>query len=179
MMSGVSAPLPDMTTAMLAKEKERGRSWQEIADTFQLDAGEVYKRVTDYWASNVMTDAEYRHQQLSRLEKIVDALWDMAIEHKSLDHIEVLIKTLEQTSKLLGLNKQKAITEIQVIDQRQQTLVINYLDAVTETLYQKVLSTVTDADERQAIASGWDDWVASAASEPMKMIESDTVKVDG
>lgn len=177
-MGDISAPLPDMTTAMLAREKERGLGWQDIADKFNLDAGDVYTRVTEHWSKNSLTDAEYRQQQLARLEKIVDALWDMAIEHKSLDHIGTMLPVLQEISKLLGLNKQKAITEIQVIDQRQQVLVINYLDAVTETIYNKVMSTITDDDERQAIAAGWDDWVASAAAEPMKMIETDKVRVD-
>jgi len=171
-------PVPDVTTVMLAREKERGSTWQEVADLFDMDPADVYTRVTDYWASNHMTDAEYRHQQLRRLEKLVDALWD-GMEQGSIDHIATMLPVLQEISKLLGLNKQKAITEIQVIDQRQQTLVINYLDAVTETLYQKVLGTVTNDDERQEIASGWDDWVASAASEPMKMIETDKVRVDG
>lgn len=176
-MAEYQAEPPTLADKLLVELRDRGNSWEEISDRFKIPADEVYQRYMAYVSKNAVSDSEYRKIQLDRLEKIIDALWDMAIAQKSLDHIETLLKVLEQTNKLLGLNKQKAITEINVIDARQQTLVINYLDAVTDTLKSKVINTVTAAKTRNEIEGKWDEWVAGAAADPLKAIETDRIRV--
>lgn len=157
---------------------KRGKSYAEIGEEYDVDAHDVYTAVQQYYESkDMLNETQYRLLQLERLEKLIDAVYDLGISSGSLDHIDTLLRVLQEISKLLGLYKQKAVTEIKVIDARQQTLVINYIDTVTNTLLNKVLDTVTSKKARTEIEQHWDEWIASAAAEPLKAIESDVVRV--
>lgn len=167
-----------MAVSLYLDMLKRGKSYADIAERYDVDAHEVYKAVQEYYESkDMLNESQYRMLQLERLEKLIDAAYDLGISAGSLDHIDTMLRVLQEISKLLGLYKQKTVTEINVVDQRQQVLVINYLDAVTETLKIKVLNTITSKKAKDEIVRQWDEWIANAASEPLKAIESETVRV--
>lgn len=186
-MSKVGDNLPEVKPTMMVAQyldkRERGWSWDRIAehfstDTRQVDPDEVFREVQDYLQrSKELTELEYRRMQLSRLEKLIDALWDLAVEHGSLEHIDTMLKVLKEISKMLGLYQQKTVTEVRVVEEKQTTLIVNYVDAVSSTLMHRVLDTVTAKGARSKIEEQWDAWVAEASSEPLKQIESAKVEV--
>lgn len=171
-------PTGTMLEILIAEDRARGLSWHKIGQKHEIDPDEAYRMYVAFRErDNTHNEAEYRMLQLERLEKMIDALWDLAIEQKSIDHVKALLPILQEISKLLGLNKQKAVTEIRVIEQKQVTLVMAYLDAVTETLQSKVLQTVTAKGARSAIEENWDVWVADAAERPLQQITSAKIEV--
>lgn len=174
---------PTMMVAQYLEKRERGWSWDKIAehfstDTRTVDPDQVFREVQDYLQrSKELSELEYRRMQLRRLEKMIDALWDLAIEHKDLDHLDTLLKVLKEISKTLGLYQQKTVTEIRVVEEKQTTLIVNYVDAVAATLMHRVLDTVTAKGARSKIEEQWDEWVAEASTEPLRQIESAKVEV--
>ncbi len=174
---------PTMMVAQYMEKRDRGWSWDKIAEHFSTDTrevspDEVFREVQDYLQrSKELSELEYRRMQLRRLEKMIDALWDLAIEHKDLDHLDTLLKVLKEISKMLGLYQQKTVTEIRVVEEKQTTLIVNYVDAVAATLMHRVLDTVTAKGARAKIESEWDEWVAEASTEPLRQIESAKVEV--
>lgn len=167
---------PSMLVQMYIDDRTRGKSWHWIGDRYGKDPDEVYAEYMRFMDKNkTVNESEYRMLQLTRLEKMIDALWDTAINSKSLDHIKGMLPVLQEISKLLGLHKAKTVTEIRVIEDRQIGLVTGYLDAVTDTLLSRVLETVTSAKTRDKIEAEWDSWLADAAAQPLKAIESDVV----
>jgi len=174
---------PTMMVAQYLEKRERGWNWDRIAEHFSsptrtLDPDQVFREVQDYLQrSKELSELEYRRMQLRRLEKMIDALWDLGIEHGSIDHIDTLLKVLKEISKMLDLYKSKTETVIHVVEHRQTQLIVNYVDAVSETLLHRVLDTVTAKGARTKIEAEWDEWVASASQEPLKQIESAKVEV--
>lgn len=177
-MAEMELPQPSMTVAMIMDERNRGKNFREIAEKFSITPEEAYRLYTEYIeSSHALNEMEYRALQLQRLEKMIDAVWDLAINNNSLDGIDSLLSILREINKMLGLNKQKAEVAVQVIDARQQTLIINYVDVLAETLLQRVLATVTSAKAKTTIEQNWDDWIAEASARPLEIMSHDTVKV--
>lgn len=169
---------PSALVQMYIDERDRGKTWTQIAEKFDKDPDEVYRAWNEYMSTNrVVNEAEYRMLQLSRLERMIDALWELAIKQNSLDHIKALLPVLQEISKLLGLHKDKTTVEVRVIEEKQLNLVVAYLDAVTETVKGNVMKTITAKTTRQKIEEQWDKWVANAAESPLKEIESATVEL--
>lgn len=164
-------------TQMIVDRRKRGLSWARIAEDLDITPEKAY---TDYMkfmeSQNTVSEAEYRWLQLQRLEHLIDRCWDL-VEHGSLDHIDMVLKIVKEISKLLDLYKDKAQTVVQVIDNRQVHLVTSYVEAVSDTLRQQVLRAVTAKKAREAIEGNWEQWLADASAEPLKMIESDKVTV--
>ena len=169
---------PTMMVAQYLEKRERGWNWDKIAEHFStptrtVDPDTVFREVQDYLQrSKELSELEYRRMQLRRLERLIDALWDLAVEHKDIEHIETMLKVLKEISKMLDLYKGKTETVINVVDQRQTQLIINYVDAVGDTLRQRVMDTVTAKGARTKIEAEWDEWVADASTEPLRQIES-------
>lgn len=171
---------PTMLVQSYLNDRARGKSWQWIADRYGKDPDEVYAAYMEFAEKNkTVNESEYRMLQLVRLEKMIDALWDTAINSKSLDHIKGMLPVLQEISKLLGLHKEKTSIEVRVIEERQVGLVTNYLDAVTETMKSRVLESVSNAKTRGVIEAQWDTWLADATERPMKAIESDVIIIEG
>lgn len=169
---------PSALVQMYIDERARGRSWQQIAEKYSKDVDEVY---ADYMrhmeSSRAYTESEYRMLQLTRLEKMIDALWEMGINAGSLDHVSKMLPIVQEISKMLALHKPKVEAEIRIIEEKQVHLIVDYLDAVTDTIRHEVLQTVTAKRTREEIESNWDAWVAGAAQRPLEQIETATVKV--
>lgn len=169
---------PTMMVAQYLEKRERGWNWDRIAEHFStptrtVDPDTVFREVQDYLQrSKELSELEYRRMQLRRLERLIDALWDLAVEHKDIEHIETMLKVLKEISKMLDLYKGKTETVINVVDQRQTQLIINYVDAVGDTLRQRVMDTVTAKGARTKIEAEWDEWVADASADPLRQIES-------
>lgn len=174
---------PTMMVAQYLEKRERGWNWDRIAEHFStptrtVDPDTVFREVQDYLQrSKELSELEYRRMQLRRLERLIDALWDLAVEHKDIEHIETMLKVLKEISKMLGLYQQKTISEVRVVEEKQTTLIVNYVDAVSETLLHRVMETVTAKGARTKIEAEWAEWVASASQEPLKQIESAKVEV--
>lgn len=174
----VEKPTGSMLEYLISEDRKRGLSWHDIGKQRDVDPDEAYRIYVQYREKDAgVNEAEYRMLQLERLEKMIDALWDLAVESKSIDHIKALLPVLQEISKLLGLNKQKAITEVRVIEQRQVHLVVDYIDAVTETVKRHVLELMPNNLLRDEIENGWDSWVAQASEKPLAQIESSVIEV--
>lgn len=169
---------PSALVQMIIDARNRGWSWYRIAEKYDQDPDVVYAEYMKFMESNsTVNEAEYRMLQLNRLEKMLDALWDLGIKQGSLDHVKTMLPIIQEISKMLGLHKEKTITEIRVIEQRQVHLVVDYLDAVTDTLRQQIMETVTAKGAREKIDGKWDQWIADASERPLKAIESDSIGV--
>lgn len=166
-------------TKLIVQARERGKSFAQIAEDYDLTPEKAYADYMRFMeAQNTVNEHEYRLLQLRRLERLIDKCWEL-VEVGSVDHMKITLSVIKEISALLGLHKEKAQQIVQVIDQRQVTLVTNYVDAVSETLKAQVLQALppTTKKSRATIEAQWDSWVADASAEPLKTIEQDRVQV--
>lgn len=170
---------PTNTQKLIVEQRQRGKSFRDIAEMYSITPDQAYRLYTEYVeASHQMNEAEYRMLQLQRLEKLIDALWPIATDTNALsvDHVKVMLDVLKEVTKLLGLHKTKTEQILQVIDQRQITLVTSYVDIVSDTLKQQVLNTVTAKKARAEIEEKWDEWLAEASERPLEAMRSDVIE---
>lgn len=169
---------PTALVQLYINERARGRSWQQIAEKYDKSPDEVY---ADYMAhmekSRAYTESEYRMLQLTRLEKMIDALWELGVEGGSVEHISKMLPIVQEISKLLALHKPKVEAEIRIIEEKQLHLIVDYIDAVTDTVRTQVLETVTAKRTRQQIEEKWEEWVAEASRKPLQQLETATIEV--
>lgn len=162
---------------MVLDMRKQGKSWSAIAGTFGKDADEIYAEYQEFMSQrNVYSESEYRMVQLERLEAMVDALWD-GMQGGSPEHVQRMLPVIQEISKLLDMNKAKTKIEVSVVESKQVELIVNYVDAVTETIYNEVLSTVTAKRQRELIQDNWQDWVAQASAQPLRQLETASVEV--
>lgn len=174
------APVPTHTQQLIHEERLKGKSFRAISEKFSITPEEAYRIYNEYVeSSQQLNEAEYRMLQLQRLEKMIDAVWGMATSETmaSIDHMKVMLDVLKEISKTLGLHKAKTEQTLQVIDQRQVHLVVNYVDMLSDTLKQNVLKTVTAKKAREQIEEKWDEWVAEASERPLEAMKKETIKV--
>lgn len=169
---------PTALVQLYINERARGRSWQQIAEKYDKSPDEVY---ADYMAhmekSRAYTESEYRMLQLTRLEKMIDALWELGVEGGSVEHVSKMLPIVQEISKLLALHKPKVEAEIRIIEEKQLHLIVDYIDAVTDTVRTQVLETVTAKRTRQQIEEKWEEWVAEASRKPLQSLETATIEV--
>lgn len=168
---------PTALVQLYINERARGRSWQQIAEKFDKSPDEVY---ADYMAhmekSRQYTESEYRMLQLTRLEKMIDALWELGIEGGSVEHIGKMLPIVQEISKLLALHKPKVEAEIRIVEEKQLHLIVDYIDAVTDTVRSRVMDTITAKRTKQLIDDNWEKWVAEASQQPLAQLESATIR---
>jgi hypothetical protein len=93
----------------------RGTDWQQICKTVGFSSVKVAQvEVRAYiMESMVRIDSEHReevlHTELSRLDELMDAVWDMAMtgDTKAVDSV---LKVINTRMKLLGLDVQQEVT---------------------------------------------------------------------
>ena len=152
----------------------RGKPRSEVADKFQLSEVEVFRIEEEYYSSQEsLSEHAMLMKQLTRMEKLLDALWDMVVENPmsaNPDNIKTTLATLEAISDLAGLKKTKVEAEIKLIQQQQIPIIVSFVEAVQSNMEQRLYPLLTKRGQKQLEAHR-EEWLADATSVSAAILE--------
>lgn len=152
----------------------RGKPRSEVADRFQMSEVEVFRIEEEYYSSQEsLSEHAMLMKQLTRMEKLLDALWDMVVENPMLanpDNIKTTLATLEAISDLAGLKKTKVEAEIKLIQQQQIPVIVSFVEAVQSNMEQRLYPLLTKRGQKQLEAHR-EEWLADATTVSANILE--------
>ena len=141
----------------------RGKPRSEVAERFQLSEAEVFRIEEDYYSSQEsLSEHAQLMKQLTRLEKLLDALWDSVVENP--------LATIEAVSDLAGLKKTKVEAEIKLIQQQQIPIIVAFVESVQNNMEQHLFPLLTKRGQKQLEAHR-EEWLADATSSSASILE--------
>lgn len=156
----------------------KGKSRTAVADRLNLSEAEVFKIEEEYYASQEqLSEHAMLMKQIARLEKVMDTLYDMALDsYTEVDAklVEQLLKSIDLVSELAGLKKQKVEAEVRLIAEQQVPIIINYVDYVQSAMMEHITPLLTKRGQRQLEAHR-DEWLAEATTKGAEIIDAPTV----
>lgn len=174
-----SSPSTREVKAKLAiKELVRGKSRQDVADKYGFTTAEMFRIEEDYYRGLDMLDEHAMlMKQLTRLETLVDILWDQiqtfGLTNDKGDfgaNLSSAVALLREISELAGLKKKQVQSEVRIIQEQQVPMIVAYVDAVLRE-YDKKLDKYLTAKGRRELASKREDLYAEITAEPVKLLE--------
>lgn len=152
----------------------RGKPRSEVAAKFQMSEVEVFRIEEEYYSSQEsLSEHAMLMKQLTRMEKLLDALWDMVVENPmsaNPDNIKTTLATLEAISDLAGLKKTKVEAEIKLIQQQQIPVIVSFVEAVQSNMEQRLYPLLTKRGQKQLEAHR-EEWLADATSVSANILE--------
>lgn len=152
----------------------RGKPRSEVAERFQLSEAEVFRIEEDYYSSQAsLSEHAQLMKQLTRLEKLLDALWDSVVENPlatNPDNVKTALATIEAVSDLAGLKKTKVEAEIKLIQQQQIPVIVAFVESVQNNMEQHLFPLLTKRGQKQLEAHR-EEWLADATSSSASILE--------
>lgn len=168
-----------LTKAMAIELLLRGKSRAYVADRLGVSEAEVFQIESEHYNSQEMLgEHAMLLKQLTRLETLLDAMWDQVMEGYVQDpkHFEAALSVLKEISELAGLKKTRVQTEIRLIQEQQVPIIVNYVGAVVQNL-EKHISPLLTKKGRLELTAHRDEWVAQAAQESADLLEAPTTEI--
>lgn len=159
---------------LVLRDLLRGKSRSDVASKFQMSEAEVFRIEEDYYSSqDSLSEHAMLMKQLTRLEKLLDALWDMVVETPMAanpDNIKTTLATIEAISELAGLKKTKVEAEIKLIQQQQIPIIVAFVESVQNNMEQRLFPLLTKRGQKQLEAHR-EEWLADATSSSASILE--------
>lgn len=160
--------------SLVLRDLLRGKSRSDVASKFQMSEVEVFRIEEDYYSSQEsLSEHAQLMKQLTRLEKLLDALWDSVVENPlaaNPDNIKTSLATIEAISDLAGLKKTKVEAEIKLIQQQQIPIIVAFVESVQNNMEQHLFPLLTKRGQKQLEAHR-DEWLADATSSSASILE--------
>lgn len=95
---------------------------------------EVLRRLSVMYAKmDNVTATEMKALQVARLERLINMMYRWA-DSGSVDHAKLIIDAIERLNKIFALESDKAKIEIQIVSDRQASLIISVVGSIVEML---------------------------------------------
>jgi len=112
-------------------------------------------------------------KQLTRLETVLDAVWDQVIEQSGFvdpDDLKGILAVITEISDLAGLKKQRVSAEVKIIQDQQIPMITAYVEQVLKA-YTEQLAEYLTVRGKKALDAHRDEWYAEAVAKPVKVLE--------
>ena len=160
--------------SLIIRDLLRGRSRSDVASKIQMSEVEALRTEEEYYSSQEsLSEHAMLMKQLTRMEKLLDALWDMVIENPLAadpDNIKTALATIDTISDLAGLKKTKVEAEIKLIQQQQIPVIVSFVEAVQSNMEQRLYPLLTKRGQKQLEAHR-EEWLADATSVSAGILE--------
>lgn len=159
--------------------KNGGESWADIANRWGITMKQAYDEYIMYTRERPhLTVEEQRILQLDRLDTLLEALWSRVDGFSPDTDVRALgeiLKVLREINQLSADTRSQTAQNLTIINNHQTVVIANYVEAVADTLRQRVsefIGTVTTAPATtRMIAAGvddlWDEWLVDATQAPL------------
>jgi len=157
----------DLVVTLLAN----GTSRRQVAERVNLSEAEVFRIEEDYYTGQAQLSEHARlMKQMARLDQVLSLLHarvqTSVFDNPDADpkYFDALLKTIDQTSELMGLKKTRIQTEVRVIEERQVNIIVAYTRAVVEAIEGR-LRPYLSAEGRRALDANRETWLSQAAAD--------------
>lgn len=148
-----------------------------LARQYEVEPLEIFELEEAYWSK---VDKPSPHamflKQLTRLEEMIDALWDSAKLTGNPKVVEQVISAINSISDIAGLKKTRIEAEIRVIEEREVVLVQSFVEAVLANFLELLAKEVPEV--RPVVEKNYLDWLVQATKDPTQVISSETAKIE-
>lgn len=155
----------------------KGTPVLSLARQYEIEPLEIFELEEEYWAK---VDKPSPHamflKQLTRLEEMIDALWDSAKLTGNPKVVEQVISAINSISEIAGLKKTRIEAEIRVIEEREIVLVQSFVEAVLANFLELLAKEVPEI--RPAVEKNYLDWLVQATKDPTRVISSETATIE-
>lgn len=159
---------------LVLRDLLRGKPRSDVASKFQMSEAEVFRIEEEYYVSQEsLSEHAMLMKQLTRLEKLLDALWGMVVETPMAanpDNIKTTLATIDAISELAGLKKTKVEAEIKLIQQQQIPIIVAFVESVQNNMEQHLIPLLTKRGQKQLEAHR-EEWLADATSSSASILE--------
>ena len=157
----------DLVVTLLAN----GASRRHVAQQVGLSEADVFRIEEDYYTGQAQLSEHARlMKQMARLDQVLSLLHarvqTSVFDNPDADpkYFDALLKTIDQTSELMGLKKTRIQTEVRVIEERQVNIIVAYTRAVVEAI-EGHLRPYLSIEGRRALDANRETWLSQAAAD--------------
>lgn len=157
-------------TDLIVAERVKGLSYAKIQQKHGIDALEARELVREAINTEAMDDEwEKRGIMMLRLEKVIEHLWE-GVENGSFKHAEVLIKSIEQLSNMLALNKQVIQEQQATITDEQAALIYLVITENNRQLLTYINAQLKPNKRQQEKLEAWPQISAESATSAVEAV---------
>lgn len=155
---------------LIIQERVKGRSYYQIEQLHGIDAMEARELVREVLESEQMDDEwEKRGIAMLRIERVVEHLW-AGVESGNSKHAEVMIKSIEQLSNLLALNKQVIQEQKAAITDEQAAMIYMVVTENNKKMLSYINKKLAPNKRQQKILEEWPQISADTATQAVEAV---------
>lgn len=159
---------------LAVKELLRGKSRDDVAAHYGFSTAEMFRIEEDYYkALQPLDEHALLMKQLTRLETVLDAVWDQVMDRSGFvdpDDLKGILAVITEISDLAGLKKQRVSAEVKIIQDQQVDMVAAYVEQVLNAYTEQLFDYLTVKGKR-ALEGHQDEWIAEAVAKPVQVLE--------
>ena len=159
---------------------QRGKGRREVADKLSLTEAEVFRIEEDYYSKQeTLSEHAMLMKQLTRLEKLLDSVWDRVVDNNLMtdpDDLKSTLAIIDSISDLAGLKKTKVEAEIHLIQQQQVPVIVSYVDFVNAEMERHMKPLLTD-EGRKELEANRETWLTEATQRGVSLLEEPTAEI--
>jgi hypothetical protein len=171
----------DSLAQVMVDYAAQGMTLAQIAARVGMDIEAVHERMAGYLENQAtsMSVTQMRMLQLSRLERIIGALWEQVMAGDLLTqgrNVKNMIETIREITELMDLKKDRLRDEQVRLTQAQTQLVTASIDAIRLNMLDKIVDILPE-ESREAVEHMWNTSFPAIAADAIARNTAATVKM--
>lgn len=171
----------DSLAQVMVDYAAQGMTLAQIAARVGMDIESVHERMTAYLENQAtsMSVTQMRMLQLSRLERIIGALWEQVMAGDLLTqgrNVKNMIETIREITELMDLKKDRLRDEQVRLTQAQTQLVTASIEAIRIGMLERIVEILPE-ESREAVEHMWNTSFPAMAADAIARNTAATVKM--
>ncbi|AXH66173.1 DNA binding protein [Streptomyces phage Satis] len=171
----------DSLAQVMVDYAAQGMTLAQIAARVGMDIESVHERMTAYLENQAtsMSVTQMRMLQLSRLERIIGALWEQVMAGDLLTqgrNVKNMIETIREITELMDLKKDRLRDEQVRLTQAQTQLVTASIEAIRVGMLERIVEILPE-ESREAVEHMWNSSFPAMAADAIARNTAATVKM--
>jgi hypothetical protein len=171
----------DSLAQVMVDYAAQGMTLAQIAARVGMDIEAVHERMTTYLENQAtsMSVTQMRMLQLSRLERIIGALWEQVMAGDLLTqgrNVKNMIETIREITELMDLKKDRLRDEQVRLTQAQTQLVTASIEAIQVGMLERIVDILPE-ESREAVEHMWNTSFPAMAADAIARNTAATVKM--
>lgn len=171
----------DSLAQVMVDYAAQGMTLAQISARVGMDVEAVHERMTSYLENQAtsMSVVQMRMLQLTRLERVIGALWQQVMDGDLLTqgrNVKNMIETIREITELMDLKKDRLRDEQVRLTQAQTQLVTTAIDVIRVSMLEKIVDILPE-DSREAVELMWNSTFPAMAADAIARNRAAMVKM--
>lgn len=171
----------DSLAQVMVDYAAQGMTLAQISARVGMDVEAVHERMTSYLENQAtsMSVVQMRMLQLTRLERVIGALWQQVMDGDLLTqgrNVKNMIETIREITELMDLKKDRLRDEQVRLTQAQTQLVTTAIDVIRVNMLEKIVDILPE-DSREAVELMWNSTFPAMAADAIARNRAAMVKM--